>query len=214
MWRRWLGININKTENKPETNSTFTLVYVYAAPIQYKTLEQWEAEGGTLLKETEIGCGINVLTYLGLMDRQEGERNVRLLQIDPIDGTLFTEVLNLLQKKWAIEFPLEEYTFSLQDPFYVTCEALTKFYLFVLDRFPDGSCIIIKLNKYWQKKGHYLILHIVQKAIFTIDPQLMKERLTYDLESTPESNHKRLTKIASLYTSKTWFSVSLAVYKV
>ena len=51
----------------------------------------WQASGGALLGNLNIGCGINALTYLEIFNRQQGEHLVQ--NIDK-RGTTFDEMMN------------------------------------------------------------------------------------------------------------------------
>lgn len=179
-----------------------------------KTISQWRSEGGTLLEEKDIGCGVNVLTFLDIIERRQGETMVRKLQADPnTTGTSFIEMLNNVQKKVGDSIPkLEEYKFEVEENRVVSQNKLKAFYEFVLNRFPDNSCIMIKMNSWESSLGHSLVLQKRGRAIWTIDPQQDKEVLTYDLDN-PEKSMLVMKKIADIYTRVGLISFSLGAYK-
>ena len=52
---------------------------------------EWQATGGALLNNRNLGCGINSLTYLGIFTRQQGETLVNVVNAR---GTTFDEMMN------------------------------------------------------------------------------------------------------------------------
>jgi hypothetical protein len=52
---------------------------------------EWQATGGALLNNRNLGCGINSLTYLGIFTRQQGEGLVNVVNAR---GTTFDEMMN------------------------------------------------------------------------------------------------------------------------
>ena len=174
-----------------------------------KTITQWKSEGGTLLGEKDIGCGVNVLTFLDIIERRQGETMVRKLQST---GTSFIEMLNNVQKKVGDSMKLEEYKFEVEENRVVSQNKLKAFYEFVLNRFPDNSCIMIKMNSWESSMGHSLVLQKRGRAIWTIDPHNEKEVPTYDLDN-PERTMLVIKKIADIYTRVGLISFSLGAYK-
>lgn len=51
----------------------------------------WQATGGALLNNRNLGCGINSLTYLGIFTRRQGENLVNVVNAR---GTTFDEMMN------------------------------------------------------------------------------------------------------------------------
>ena len=196
--------------------------FIFAKPATYKPITSpiqgieydrknptWAEQGGTIRGNKNIGCGINALSYLGIISRDEADNMVTALEINPGNGTSFVQMLNAIRHKYNSP-PLYEVPFELGG-IPVSTDSLSNFFTFILNNFPaDRILILIKLNRYDSPMGHSVILHKVGRTVWTLDPHLMTERLSFDLDSP---NAERLSKVANFFNQNHFGSISLGYFK-
>jgi hypothetical protein len=103
--------------------------------------DAWQRDGGALLGNRNIGCGINSLTFLEVFTRQQGENLVRVINRR---GTTFQEMMNYVfnsnggNPQFEVRFNITnvERTQSLID------------FLQDDNTLPRGSCTIAKMMRY------------------------------------------------------------------
>jgi hypothetical protein len=103
--------------------------------------DAWQRDGGALLGNRNIGCGINSLTFLEVFTRQQGENLVRVINQR---GTTFQEMMNYVfnsnggnpQFERRFDITNVERTQSLID------------FLQDDNTLPRGSCTIAKMLRY------------------------------------------------------------------
>jgi hypothetical protein len=196
-------------------NDFNSLNFVYSN--NCKSPEEWKHEGGTILQMKDIGCGVNVLTYLNLISREKAEGMVSALIADlsNTSGTSFVEMLNEVQK--SIPDPLiklEEYKFDFQDDFKpigdISIDKVERFFRLLLSKFPNRSCVMAKLNRPPSMRvGHSVVFHISNNSVFTVDPQQDTLRLSY----TSSGDRVLLEKVVASFAFQKFTSVSLGMIK-
>ena len=124
---------------------------------------------GALLGNKNIGCGINVLVFLELLNESHGKGLVP--RLDLRKGTPFQTIVEHVQQLSAV--PLEEQIFPV-----TTLIEVTR----ALDIIQDGliqgkterktndACTIIKLNRA-AGVGHTVIMSVEGNTLYTVDPQ-------------------------------------------
>ena len=197
--------------------------FIFAGTGSYKPINQpipgidynqenksWAEQGGTIRGEKSIGCGINTLLYLDVIDRNQGEQMVSSLQVNRGMGTSFVDMLNSIRLKYNSP-PLYELRTELGFP--VSTDSLSNFFLFILNNYPDRALIMIKLNRDNPlfPLGHSVVLHKVGRSVWTLDPQQMTERKSFDLDDP--SNGANLSKIANVFSNNRFNSISVGYFK-
>ena len=197
--------------------------FIFAGAGSYKPINQpipgidynqenksWAEQGGTIRGEKSIGCGINTLLYLDVIDRNQGEQMVSSLQVNRGVGTSFVDMLNSIRLKYNSP-PLYELRTELGFP--VSTDSLSNFFLFILNNYPDRALIMIKLNRDNPlfPLGHSVVLHKVGRSVWTLDPQQMTERKSFDLDDP--LNATNLSKIANVFSNNRFNSISVGYFK-
>ena len=197
--------------------------FIFAGAGSYKPINQpipgidynqenksWAEQGGTIRGEKSIGCGINTLLYLDVIDRNQGEQMVSSLQVNRGMGTSFVDMLNSIRLKYNSP-PLYELRTELGFP--VSTDSLSNFFLFILNNYPDRALIMIKLNRDNPlfPLGHSVVLHKVGRTVWTLDPQQMTERKSFDLDDP--LNGANLSKIANVFSNNRFNSISVGYFK-
>lgn len=197
--------------------------FIFAGTGSYKPINQpipgidynqenksWAEQGGTIRGEKSIGCGINTLLYLDVIDRNQGEQMVSSLQVNRGIGTSFVDMLNSIRLKYNSP-PLYELRTELGFP--VSTDSLSNFFLFILNNYPDRALIMIKLNRDNPlfPLGHSVVLHKVGRSVWTLDPQQMTERKSFDLDDP--LNATNLSKIANVFSNNRFNSISVGYFK-
>jgi hypothetical protein len=139
--------------------------------------KQWKSDGGALLNNKNIGCGINALTFLGVFDRAQGEHLVGI--ISP-GGTSFAEMMAFVTR-WG-KHPLFEGTY----PVTTEQDVIALELLLTNSQAPllsPGHCTVAKFMRYAdgaapQKcngqsltSGHSVVLSNIDGKLNMIDPQ-------------------------------------------
>jgi hypothetical protein len=147
---------------------------------------QWIRSGGALLKNPNIGCGINTLTMLGVFSRKDGENMVTGLAQDPQRrGTSFYQIMQYIFHKSGRKHPMNELTGYIDTP-----TRLYHFLKWVDQKTGLNTCIIVKFNRdlHQDVLGHTVILNKDSAGILTIyDPQAER---AYPLNPNTEIMHK------------------------
>jgi hypothetical protein len=146
----------------------------------------WLRSGGTLLKNPNIGCGINTLTMLGVFSRKYGEEMVRGLASDPQRrGTTFFQIMQYVFHRNGRNHPMNELTGYIDTP-----SRLNHFFQWLYLKMGVDTCIIVKFNRELQPDvlGHTVLVHKDETGSMTIyDPQAERE-IPLTVDSTPLFN--------------------------
>jgi len=111
--------------------------------------QQWQAAGGTLLGNLNLGCGLNSLTFLGVLSRPKGEA---LVSIVNQKGTSFLEMMNYVYTFHQGSVNLSERSIP------ITTEAeVQQFLNILLQDLPDNSCTVAKLMRYPDNTPPHLV---------------------------------------------------------
>ena len=134
----------------------------------------WLRSGGTLLKNQNIGCGINTLSMLGVFSRKDGEEMVSELASDPQRrGTSFFEIMQYVFHRNGRNYPMNELTGYIDTP-----SRLRHFFQWLYIKMGVDTCIIVKFNRDLQPDvlGHTVLIHKDVTGSMTIyDPQAERE---------------------------------------
>ena len=132
--------------------------------------DQWLRSGGALLKNPNIGCGINTLTMLGVFSRADGEKMVTDLALDPQRrGTSFYQIMQYVFHQSGRKPPMNELTGYIDTP-----TRLYHFFKWVDQKTGLNTCIIVKFNRdlHQDVLGHTVLLNKDSAGMLTIyDPQ-------------------------------------------
>jgi len=101
--------------------------------------QRWAEDGGALLNNRNIGCGINSLTFLGVFTRQQGENLVRVINRR---GTTFQEMMNYVFNSNGGN-PQFERRIDIRN-----LQQTQSFIDFLQTTLPNGSCTIVKMLRY------------------------------------------------------------------
>lgn len=146
----------------------------------------WLRSGGTLLKNPNIGCGINTLTMLGIFSRKDGEEMVHGLASDPQRrGTSFFQIMQYVFHRNGRNHPMNELTGYIDSP-----SRLNHFFHWLYAKMGLETCIIVKFNRDMQPDvlGHTVLVHKDATGSMTIyDPQAERE-IPLSTDSTPLFN--------------------------
>lgn len=146
----------------------------------------WLRSGGSLLKNPNIGCGINTLTMLGVFSRKDGEEMVRGLASDPQRrGTSFFQIMQYVFHRNGRNHPMNELTGYIDTP-----SRLNHFFHWLSVKMGLETCIIVKFNRDLQPDilGHTVLIHKDATGSMTIyDPQAERE-MPLVPDSTPLFN--------------------------
>jgi hypothetical protein len=148
--------------------------------------QRWMRDGGALLNNTYIGCGINSLTFLGVFTRQQGENLVRVINQR---GTRFQEMMNYV-------FNSNGGNPQSERRFYIRNLHETRSFINLLQTtLPSGSCTIVKMSRYDDNtpphlvplfnggpltSGHSIIFSKEGDVLYAIDPQQGTRRRSDD----------------------------------
>jgi hypothetical protein len=148
--------------------------------------QRWQRDGGALLNNRNIGCGINSLTFLGVFARQQGENLVRVINQR---GTTFQEMMNYVFNSNGGNPQFEE-RFDIGDQ-----QQTQSFIDFLQTTLPNGSCTIVKMLRYDDNtppervplfnggpltSGHSIIFSKEGDVLYAIDPQQGTHRRSDD----------------------------------
>jgi hypothetical protein len=139
--------------------------------------EKWNKEGGPLLGNQNIGCGLNALAFLGVFTRAEGEHLVRI--INP-GGTSFAEMISFVFR-WS-KHPIFEGTYPV-----TTQQDIMALEMLLTDAenpfLSPGHCTVAKFMRYADgappkicngqhlTSGHSVVLSNIGGKLTVIDPQ-------------------------------------------
>lgn len=135
---------------------------------------QWP---GPLNGDSSVGCGINALTFLGLLSMTEGTQ--LQVQIASQGGTSFGTIMKYILNKLHIEGTLAEAVFP------VNSEGDVHNILFEINAnmFPD-QCIIVRLNRA-SGAGHAIVFSKTD-VLRTIDPHINARPVIYPAAPTAD----------------------------
>ncbi len=100
--------------------------------------DAWKESGGTLLGLKNLGCGINALTFLGVLSREEGERLVPLVNSR---GTTLMEMMSFVYR--GARVPQFERYFPIR-----TLEEVSTFLATLNRLLKNNECTIAKLMRF------------------------------------------------------------------
>ena len=173
---------------------------------------------GALNKETRVGCGINVLRFMGEIDYVNAVHGLTLAKTGE-GGTPFRFMVMWFNRKLrnlnVMDYKIYEHVQDIRTP-----EKLTQ-YFNVLDRYlPPNSCTLVKLNRNKDvalrprhpesgralTPGHYVLMSKEDGKIWTYEPYI----------STPGKCNKReykgvSTNFFNAYTREGYISVSMLI---
>jgi hypothetical protein len=144
----------------------------------------WQASGGALLNNRNLGCGINSLTYLGIFTRQQGETLVKIVNAR---GTTFDEMMNYVFNRNGGN-PQYRIAASIRslDHVQIFINELTNILC-------EGCCTVAKLMRYQDNSqkpplchgkaltsGHTLVFSKNGGILYATDPQQGTRRRTDD----------------------------------
>lgn len=180
--QRTRDINRNKritnkqTRNRTARHKVITKKRYDFEPIVYSqcnvraTFNNWEKQGGALLNIKTIGCGINALTFLGLMSRDKGNAMVQKLVNDPTTvGTSYAEISQIVNFNMRNNYTiLNEVITNIADR-----EHVQDLLLWILNYSENNACMIVKLNRdrIGSETGHTLIISKLEDDLWIVDPQ-------------------------------------------
>jgi len=167
----------------------------------------WLVMGGPLRGRYDIGCAINVLTYLGYFDVKTGGELVD--KCDARSGTPFDDITNYINTTTRDIYSTGIY--NLLDVPILTTEgfsaevslgyrnAINKFFLLMHSKLEENSCTIVKLERLLRCSflGHTIVLAKKNGALYTVDPQTGKLRET--VNSRGEIEFEVLNKIVNAW---------------
>ena len=151
-------------------------------------MTEWRRSGGALLNNTNIGCGINSLTFLGVFSREQGEDLVRI--INP-RGTTFLEMMNYVARyrngdiQREVIFPIGNVN-EVQDFINIIKTNLGQNSCTVakMMRYPDNSNTPVRCNNVNVTSGHSIIFGTENvsgvNTLHAIDPQQNTHRRSED----------------------------------
>ena len=135
----------------------------------------WQATGGALLNNRNLGCGINSLTYLGIFTRQQGEALVNVVNAR---GTTFDEMMNYvfnrtggnpqykLQSSIRTQQDVQNFINELTTLLCEGCCTIAK-----LMRYPDNSENPLLCNGDALTSGHTIVFSKNGGILYATDPQ-------------------------------------------
>jgi hypothetical protein len=139
------------------------------------TYDKWIKEGGALLGNQQIGCGLNALTFLGVFTRAQGEY---LVSVIDVRGTSFADMMRFVFQSKGIR--LTSQCLSVR-----TAEDIAELErkLITEGALEEGSCTVAKFMRYRDgspgvpcggkvyTSGHSVVLSNVGGVLTVIDPQ-------------------------------------------
>jgi hypothetical protein len=143
-------------------------------------LEHNLGENCALLGNTNIGCGLNSLTFLKIITMNQGRQ---LVQQVNNSGTSFLEMMNYVRIANGNKIPLQEILYPI-----TTLSEVTVFLNLLSNNLPNNSCTIAKLNRNpdIQRRpqgcrnftpGHSVVFNKDQTGkLWTIDPQQCRRK--------------------------------------
>jgi hypothetical protein len=175
---------------------------------------QWQNDGGTLLGNKNLGCGINSLTFLGVLTRKQGELLVKIVNSR---GTSFSDMMNLVynfnggNQQYLFSFDIS--TQNLVDNFIRTltnllcenCCTIAK-----LMRYPDNTPLqnAPLCNKQILTSGHSIVFSKIKGEIYAIDPQQLTLRKSIDIAKAFKAwNNNCYVQIYLMFNKKQTFVV-------
>lgn len=145
--------------------------------------KDWKNNGGTLLNDKQMGCGINSMTFIGLFDRKEGIENLRNLNRNI--GTPFSEIVSIIQHRDLFHLYEEKIIRIKDDENKEFAVSRTKLEVIVKELYNyivNNSCTIIKFNRNpditlrpergkYLALGHTVIVGKIHSGMYIVDPQ-------------------------------------------
>ena len=145
---------------------------------------EWQATGGALLNNRNLGCGINSLTYLGIFTREQGERLVNIVNAR---GTTFDEMMNYVfnrnggNPQYRLEGNIR------------TVDRVQNFIDHLTNILCEGCCTVAKLMRYPDNSqnpplchgealtsGHTIVFSKNGGILYATDPQQGTRRRSND----------------------------------
>ena len=177
----------------------YMLSYLPNCNGQYR-MQKWKESGGTLKQNTNLGCGINSLTFLGVFTRKDGEYYVENIGNN---GTSFIDMM-----KHVSIFNKNQITYQEIIFYFDTDDSIPLFLDKITLMLPENSCTVAKLNRDKDRtkrpslcktftEGHSIVFSKEKGILYTIDPQQMKILERND------------SKIIKSWSSNCYISVSL-----
>jgi hypothetical protein len=167
--------------------------------------ERYKTWKGPLLKNKNIGCGINALTFLDVFTRDEGEQLVKIINKR---GTSFEEMMNMVfNKNKTTPQTLIEYSID-------TLDNVKDFFENLKNMLPNNSCTIAKLMRYPDNgtpvkcnggsltSGHSIVFSKNNNKLYYIDPQQEKLKESEDYNLTFKVWSKQCYKYVYLMFNK------------
>jgi hypothetical protein len=207
----------------------------YAIPINYflavldncdsdKRYKKWKRDGGTLLGRTDKGCGINSLTFLGVLPRNIGEQLIPHVEQN---GTTFVDMIKYVQQYNDTQNKEDNTTFI---EIFFEIETNDKIVRFLnnLQYFmlPENSCTIAKLTRNIDKTkrahnscinltaGHSVIFSKEKGNLYTIDPHLMQNRARADLKIFESWNYNCYETVSLIFKTNVFNNRFLFTHNV
>ena len=149
---------------------------------------QWEAAGGTLRKNKNIGCGLNSLAFLDIFTRQQGEA---LVDVIDAKGTTFLQMMSYVYRSMGVDVKIVERNIPIR-----TEVEVQQFLDTLLQDLPDNSCTVAKMMRYPDTgppvdcngknltSGHSIVFSKNGNQITAIDPQQMSVRENINASSS------------------------------
>jgi len=171
-------------------------------------VETWEP----LSDDKSIGCGINSLTFLGIISKEIGKKIVK--NIPKNVGTPFTFLMYYLMEISKRSTNLKEIRSDVS-----TLENTTKFLDALFNTLPDGCCVIATLNRNIGTLNHTIVFSKQKDdtgmdCLYKIDPQVGKLKKRID-DTTIFNTWERMNVVSvsllfedslpsSIYSPKTY----------
>ena len=176
-----------------EINKSHQLAYLSNCNVDER-FEKWKREGGTLLENKKLGCGINSLTFLEVFNRTQGEQIVKQLT----QGTSFIEMMNYVSL-YNNNVVYQEISFRITN-----MEQIINFIIYLKYFLPNNCCTVAKFNRNKNMvtrenltDGHSVVLSKTNNnEIITIDPQQLTKR---KFEETTEFVEKMIKVWSNQY---------------
>lgn len=161
-----------ETEHAPPSNS-LRLVSFQSCNVIDK-YNKWIQDGGTLLNNRNIGCGINSLTFLGVFSRETGQRMVNMLDSTTgHNGTSFRDMMQFVMNKRK---PLPHLDINELAGYINTPTLFKKYIEWITRELDTNACVIVKMNRdiAGEDTGHSFVMSKDHTGVlFVVDPQNM-----------------------------------------
>jgi len=148
--------------------------------------DDWQREGGALLNNRNLGCGINSLTYLGVFTRQQGNALVNVVNAR---GSTFNELMDYVFNNNGRN-PQFMFHFNVD-----TLDNVINFINILTQLLCENCCTIVKFMRYpddtphenaplcggeYLTSGHTIIFSKNNNVLWAIDPQQGTRRRSDD----------------------------------